>query len=66
MAGNDRGKLKEKLEGIHKNADWIIVHSAAALEIIKDQNPTLQAAFTAFATLAKIIDDSASQVWQKI
>lgn len=34
MAGNTRGKLKEHMEGIHRNFDWIVHHINSCLQLI--------------------------------
>ena len=41
MAGNTRGRLKERFEGIHRNMDWSVQHCGAALELIKEHKPEL-------------------------
>jgi len=37
MAGNTRGKLKEHLEGVHRNFDWSIHHLQESLTLIAEQ-----------------------------
>jgi hypothetical protein len=37
MSGNTRGKLKEHLEGIHRNFDWILHHVGESLTLIEAQ-----------------------------
>ncbi|KKK47080.1 hypothetical protein LCGC14_3158800 [marine sediment metagenome] len=37
MSGNTRGKLKEHFEGIHKNLDWCLHHTAKAATLIEVQ-----------------------------
>lgn len=37
MAGNTRGKLKEHLEGIHRNLDWAVQHCNKSLALIAAQ-----------------------------
>ncbi len=37
MAGNTRGKLKEHLEGIHKNLEWCLHHTAKSATLIETQ-----------------------------
>ena len=37
MAGNTRGKLKEHLQGIHRNCEWSISHVNKSLTLIATQ-----------------------------
>lgn len=37
MAGNTRGKLKEHLEGIHRNLDWCTHHIGKCATLIENQ-----------------------------
>jgi len=37
MAGNTRGRLKEKFEGVHRNLDWSTRHINEALGLIAAQ-----------------------------
>lgn len=37
MAGNTRGKLKERFVGIHKNLDWALHHVAVSATLIEQQ-----------------------------
>lgn len=41
MAGNTRGKIKEQLEGIHRDFDWTQRHIAVTLELVQDKNPAV-------------------------
>lgn len=43
MAGNTRGKLKEHMEGVHRNMDWGIHHLAKSLTLIENQLSQLPA-----------------------
>jgi len=43
MAGNTRGKLKEHLEGVHRNMDWAIHHIAKSATLIEQQLSQLPA-----------------------
>lgn len=46
MAGNTRGKLKEHVEGVHKNFDWIHYHIEASLILIAEHKPHLSDSMT--------------------
>lgn len=37
MAGNTRGKIKENLEGVHNNFNWVLKHVNKSLEQIAVQ-----------------------------
>ena len=37
MSGNTRGKIKEHLEGIHRNSEWSISHVNKSLTLIATQ-----------------------------
>jgi len=41
MAGNTRGKLKEKFEGVHRNFEWSRKHLADSLVLIGGRKPDL-------------------------
>ncbi|KKN15632.1 hypothetical protein LCGC14_0984190 [marine sediment metagenome] len=66
MAGNTRGKLKEKFEGVHRNCDWSIKHCQEALALIGDKNPALTKAITSLGEGIKILDELAQDVYSKI
>lgn len=66
MAGNTRGKLKERFEGIHKNFDWVIYHSGMALNLIKDHNPKLSKAIIALTEGVTTLDELAQEIYKKL
>ena len=66
MAGNTRGKIKEHLEGCHRNLDWILNHLDITLELIKEHNPKLTKSITANAKVAKLLDESLQKVYSLI
>lgn len=66
MAGNTRGKLKEQLEGIHRNCDWITVHVDRALVLIKDHKPELSAGIKSLAKIAVELDKFNQAIYSKI
>jgi len=57
MAGNTRGKLKENLEGIHRNYDWVIDHVQKRIVLIGSKNPKLTEGLEAIATQTKQFDE---------
>lgn len=66
MASGTRGKLKENLEGIHRNCDWINQHCIKSLILIGDRNPKLTDAFTALGKFARELDKSAQAIYSLI
>lgn len=66
MAGNTRGKLKEQLEGVHRNCDWIAVHIERALELIKDHKPELSNAIKALGKINEGLDEFSQGIYSKI
>jgi hypothetical protein len=36
MAGNTRGRLKERFEGVHRNFDWAIEHCNQSIILIEN------------------------------
>jgi len=66
MAGNDRGKLKEHLEGIHRNYDWVVAHCTMMLGIIGEQKPDLSAAIKALGEQTKILDDLSNNIYSTL
>ena len=66
MAGNRRGRIKERFEGIHKNLDWVLEHCAQCLCLIKDDNPKLSKAIKALAKGAATLDECARGIYSKL
>jgi len=66
MAGNTRGKIKEHLEGIHRNCAWQIYHCQVLLKLIEEKNPTLKTSIEALAKSIEAIDDFAMSIYSKI
>jgi len=66
MAGNTRGKIKEHLEGCHRNNDWQLAHLEKVVALIQEHNPKLTKAITAAAKMVKIVDDSLQKVYSLI
>jgi len=63
MAGNTRGKLKERFEGVHRNFEWSKKHLAESLELIKEHNPQLSEAVKSLAEGIATLDDLAMKVY---
>lgn len=66
MAGNTRGKIKEHLEGCHRNNDWQLVHLEKVVALINEHNPKLTKAIVAAAKMVKMLDDNLQKIYGKI
>jgi len=66
MAGNTRGKLKEQLEGIHRNCDWIVVHVDRSLLLIKDHKPELSDSIKGLGKITQELDKFTQAIYEKI
>lgn len=66
MAGNTRGKIKEHLEGCHRNMDWQLVHLEKVVALIKDHNPKLTETIVTLAQATKTLDESIQAVYGMI
>ena len=66
MAGNTRGKLKEKFEGVHRNFEWTKQHLADSLLLIKEHNPKLSAAIKSLADGVNTLDELAQGIYAKL
>ncbi len=66
MAGNTRGRIKEHLEGIHKNLDWIKAHVIDTLDLIQDKNPKLTTAMKGIGEVSDQIDELIKGLYGKI
>lgn len=66
MAGNTRGKIKEHLEGCHRNADWTNVHLEKTLVLIKDHNPKLTEAIKSYQTAIQVLDEQLMEIYAQI
>lgn len=66
MAGNTRGKLKEHLEGIHRNYGWVIDHVQKSLVLIGDKNPKLSEGLKAVAEQTNMFDDLVMELYSHL
>ncbi len=65
MSGNRRGKLKEHVEGIHRNCEWIKEHCIQSMALIGDDNKELPAAFSAIGAMIEQLDEFAGSLYTK-
>lgn len=66
MAGNTRGRLKEKFEGVHRNFEWSKKHLAEALELIQHHNPKLTEGVKALAESIATLDELAMKLYSRL
>jgi len=66
MAGNTRGKLKENLEGVHKNCEWIKHHIEKSLAVLPDGYEQLTESFAALGEINKQLDEFAMALYAGI
>ena len=66
MAGNARGKLKEEMEGIHKNLDWVSVHSQKAKMILGDTHPEMHEMFDNMIKAVTTLDELAAEIYSHL
>jgi len=66
MASGTRGKLKEHIEGIHRDCDWIKQHCTACLVLLPDGYESLQGNFEGLIKIADQLDSFAMSVYAKL
>jgi hypothetical protein len=66
MAGNARGKLKEHLEGVHRDNEWAKHHISGALSLIPDKTHPLVEGLEALASGYTTLDELAQDIYSKI
>jgi len=66
MAGNTRGKLKEHLEGMHRNCNWIKIHCEQSLALLPDGYDQLENAFGGLVEITDQLDKFINELYSKI
>lgn len=66
MAGNTRGKLKEKFESVHRNFDWVEKHLQEALVLINEHKPKLSNGIRALHKSVETLDELAQGIYSKL
>ena len=66
MAGNTRGKLKEKFEGVHRNFDWAQKHCEESLELIGTMNPKLSIGINSLHHAISELDKLAQEIYSHL
>jgi len=66
MAGNTRGRLKERFEGIHRNFEWIRKHLAESLALIQEHNPKLSEGIKSLSKGIDTLDELTQDIYSKL
>lgn len=66
MAGNKRGRIKEHLEGVHRNCDWQTYHLQQVLELIEDKSPEITKSIKTLAESVEALDKFNQLIYSKI
>jgi len=66
MAGNTRGRLKERFEGVHRNFEWSKGHCVASLVLIQEHKPELSEAIKALHKGIETLDELAMDIYAKL
>jgi len=66
MAGNTRGKIKEHLEGIHRDFDWVEDHCDKIVALVDGRNAPLTNAMETLHKEIKILDKLVQGLYSKI
>lgn len=63
MAGNTRGRLKERFEGIHRNFEWAKTHCAEAIILVGGKKPKLTEAIQELDTMIDTMDELSLKIY---
>ena len=66
MAGNTRGKLKEHLEGIHRNFEWTLDHISKSLTLIQEKHANLSEGLLSLGQAVEELDKLAKGIYERI
>jgi hypothetical protein len=66
MPSNTRGKIKEHLEGVHRNTEAIKSHLSTILALVADKNIGLTKGINALSELNEFVDYSAKKLYSVI
>lgn len=66
MAGNTRGRLKERFQGVHRNFEWSKAHLAASLLLVKDHKPNLSESIKSLAEGIDTLDELAMNIYARL
>jgi len=63
MAGNRRGRIKEHLEGVHRNCQWQQKHLSESISLIGNDNPQLVKGLKTLAKFVGQLDEFANKLY---
>jgi len=66
MASGTRTKIREHLEGIHKNTEASKQHCIKCLELIGSKNPQLSMSIKKLADINNMFDEFAQKIYSHI
>jgi len=66
MGLNTRGKVKEHLEGCHKNTEAIMTHLAKIDILVGDKSPTVNELVRVLGEVTKQLDDFIQDAYSKV
>ena len=66
MASSTRGKLKENIEGIHRNCEWIHQHCTKSIALLPDDYKTLEDHFEGIMKITEQLDKFTLALYAKI
>jgi len=66
MPPNTRGKIKEHLEGVHRNTEGIKSHCNKITELVGDKNMKVTMAVTKLQEVNNILDEFAMNLYGSI
>lgn len=66
MASGTRGTLKEHVEGIHRDCDWIHAHCMNAVELLQGKYEKHRKAFESMDTIAAQLDEFANKLYSQL
>ncbi len=66
MPSNTRGKIKEHLEGIHRNTEAIKAHNNQIITLVGDKNPKVTLAVENLQEVNKMLDEFAMKLYGQI
>jgi len=66
MSSNRRGKIKEHLEGVHRNTEAIKTHCVKCLELIGDDNSLVTEVIRKLGDVTELLDEFVQNAWSNI
>jgi len=66
MAGNTRGRLKERFESVHRDFEWAKRHLDESLILIADHKPNLSKGIESLAEGVKALDELAQGIYSRL